>query len=62
MPENRYAFWDGVSHLDDWINWFVVGFFLEIPFLLFRISLKSTAWFYLPLIYFAYAPAGRRGE
>jgi hypothetical protein len=37
-------------------------FFLEIPFLLFRINLKSTAWFYLPVIYFAYAPAGRRGE
>ncbi len=32
LPENRYAFWDGVSHLDDWINWFVVGFFWKSRF------------------------------
>jgi hypothetical protein len=52
--ENRYAFWDSVSHLEEWKNKMVVGLFLELPYLLYRICLKSTAWFYLPLIYLAY--------
>jgi hypothetical protein len=60
--ENRHAFWDGVSHLEDWKNMLVVGFFLEFPALLFRISLKSTAWLYLPLVYFAFLPARRRDD
>jgi len=32
QPENCYAFWDRVSHPDDWINWFVVGFFWKSRF------------------------------
>ena len=38
----------------------VVWFLLEFPSLLYRISLKSTAWLYLPLIYFASSPAEPR--
>ncbi len=58
--ENRYEFWDDVSHLEDWKNMLVVGFLLGLPFLLYRISLKSTAWLYLPLIYFAFSPTKRQ--
>ena len=58
--ENRDEFWDSVSHLEEWQNILAVGILLEFPSFLYRISLKSTAWLFLPLLYFAVFPIKSR--
>ncbi len=50
--ENRYTFWDQVSHLEDWKNRMMVVLLLDFPYAIYRICLKSTVWFYLPIFLF----------